>query len=320
MTLAQTPAEQPPGEDSPATEDRGVHSDLFDFLLQGLVPAIDPRSDLGGSTSGEAGVPADEAAVFAHAGARMLPLEAFAWSAGRQDRSEVDARGGTASFVDTAILPTLSAASSHLPGPEASVALAANGDSQGTGTASSLTGASVDVPHLARGESSMGVPAFTAPGLSPAQVADPLWPEPRALSAIAGSVAWFDELGRGLSWQVGEGLSEARLRLNPAELGSLDVQVRVTERGTEVHFVAPHPQARELLEQGLTRLRESLEQQGLQFADASVSDGRAKHGRQGSRDESAQDLPRSAWPGDRVIEALPVDARMTRSGLVDLYA
>jgi flagellar hook-length control protein FliK len=142
------------------------------------------------------------------------------------------------------------------------------------------------------------------------------------LSAVVGSEEWFDQLGTGLRWQVGEGVSEARLRLNPAELGTLDVQVRVTERGAEVHFLAPHAQAREALEQGMQRLRESLDAQGLQLADASVSDGRS--GREG-RDQQGTPLP--AWTAagwtpqeDAAGGDASVGALLQGRGLIDLYA
>jgi len=174
-------------------------------------------------------------------------------------------------------------------------------DSMATGSTPGSTPASPVAPAPLPGE----------PSATPAQT---------ALAATVGTADWFDELGHGLHWLVGEGESEARLRLNPAELGMLEVQVRITERGTEVHFMAPHPQAREALEQGLARLRESLEQQGLQLADASVSDGRSQQGRQEERAQAYARLPGAGWSSEDGVAIDLSGKPVMGRGLIDLYA
>lgn len=179
--------------------------------------------------------------------------------------------------------------------------------------AAALAGTDVPRADLATPMGPTSLPVGDTRGPSTAEPAS-------VLAASVGTAAWFDELDSGVRWQVGQGQEEAHMRLNPADLGMLEVQVRVTERGTEVHFVAPHPQVREALEQGLARLRESLEGQGLQLTDASVSDGRTREDRQQGRAEDRGRFSHGGWAADDGTEVdLSLSHRSGR-GLIDLYA
>jgi flagellar hook-length control protein FliK len=76
----------------------------------------------------------------------------------------------------------------------------------------------------------------------------------------------------------GQGQTEARLNLHPAELGRLQIAITSDGDTTRVAFVVDNPQAKEALEQAMPRLREFLQQAGLQLAEGSVS----QQGHQGS--------------------------------------
>ena len=76
----------------------------------------------------------------------------------------------------------------------------------------------------------------------------------------------------------GQGGTEARLNLHPAELGRLQIAITSDGDATRVAFVVDNAQAKEALEQAMPRLREFLQQAGLQLAEGSVS----QQGQQGS--------------------------------------
>ena len=76
----------------------------------------------------------------------------------------------------------------------------------------------------------------------------------------------------------GQGSTEARLNLHPAELGRLQIAITSDGDATRVAFVVDNAQANETLEQAMPRLREFLQQAGLQLAEGSVS----QQGQQGS--------------------------------------
>ncbi|MCC5854632.1 MAG: flagellar hook-length control protein FliK [Idiomarina sp.] len=62
----------------------------------------------------------------------------------------------------------------------------------------------------------------------------------------------------------------AEMRLDPPELGRLQIRLQMTGEQAIVTFQVSSPQAREAVEQALPRLKEMLEEQGIQLADANV--------------------------------------------------
>ncbi|MCV2401389.1 flagellar hook-length control protein FliK [Marinomonas sp. C2222] len=82
---------------------------------------------------------------------------------------------------------------------------------------------------------------------------------------------WANEITQKVSWVAREGGHTAHIRLDPPELGSLTVKVSVdNDATTQVSFVAATPQARDLLESQMNRLRDMLAQQGMDLSKADV--------------------------------------------------
>ncbi len=146
------------------------------------------------------------------------------------------------------------------------------------------------------------------------------------LPTQAGSPGWDAELGDRVRWLLGRGNPLAELRLNPAQLGSVEVRIVNDGERTNVTFFAAHPHARELLESALPRLQQMFEQHGLDLAEADVSaypDGRAQDagdGQQGGADGS------SVMSGSSVSEGgigdkqwLTEQGYMTSLGAIDYY-
>ncbi|MEM1404385.1 MAG: flagellar hook-length control protein FliK [Pseudomonadota bacterium] len=79
-----------------------------------------------------------------------------------------------------------------------------------------------------------------------------------------------DEFAAHVRTMVKEGAQEARLQLHPAELGRLHVTIATDGDQARVQFLAESPAAREMIEQNLPRLREMLQEQGLQLAESDV--------------------------------------------------
>ncbi|MFY8272893.1 flagellar hook-length control protein FliK [Pseudoalteromonas sp. SSDWG2] len=78
---------------------------------------------------------------------------------------------------------------------------------------------------------------------------------------------------------------EAHIRLDPPELGSMQVRVRSEGEQAHVNFVVQSQQAKDALEQSLPRLRELLAQQGLALGDTNVEQHSSGAGEQ---DEQSQ--------------------------------
>ena len=69
---------------------------------------------------------------------------------------------------------------------------------------------------------------------------------------------------------VEHGIQHARLSLNPAELGPIDVQISIQHDEATVQLASQYGGVREAINDALPRLREMLEQSGMRLADSGV--------------------------------------------------
>ncbi|GGB45198.1 flagellar hook-length control protein FliK [Oceanisphaera marina] len=85
----------------------------------------------------------------------------------------------------------------------------------------------------------------------------------RALTLHGSAEQNAKQLAQQAQVVVSQNLQEADIRLNPSELGGLKIQIKMEQGEVQVQFVASSPQAKELIEQAMPRLREMLNQQGM---------------------------------------------------------
>mgnify|MGYP006302022927 CR=1 FL=1 len=110
-----------------------------------------------------------------------------------------------------------------------------------------------------------------------------------SLQTQPGDPAFGEELGVRMQVMLREGVREARLQLHPAELGRVQVTISTDGDQARVLFVADTAGAREAIEQSMPRLRDMLEQQGLQLAQSETQQRGAEGGNAGTgaRDDVA---------------------------------
>lgn len=134
--------------------------------------------------------------------------------------------------------------------------------------------------------------------------------------------AWGNQLGERVVMMAGSQLRTAEIRLTPAELGPLRVQVSVDDGATNVTFHAQHAVTREAIEQALPRLREMLAENGLSLGQADVSDRGVGEG----NGHDGTDRQVSGHPSEDSQDAggdadLQTARRVTTgTGLVDTFA
>lgn len=95
-----------------------------------------------------------------------------------------------------------------------------------------------------------------------------------AFNQSFGQPGWDNEVGEKVLFMAAQNLKFAEIRLDPPELGSLQVRVSVQNDQAHVSFVSPHAAVREALDSQATRLREMLAEQGMSHVDVDVSDRR----------------------------------------------
>ncbi len=118
---------------------------------------------------------------------------------------------------------------------------------------------------LTTSHSTTGATTVTQPGLSL-----PVQPNMQ-------NPAWAQVMSSRVVYMAKEGVQQAELRMNPANLGPVEVRLHVQNDQASVTFLAQQGATREALEQALPRLRESFAESGLQLANAEVGEHQHQH-------------------------------------------
>lgn len=93
-----------------------------------------------------------------------------------------------------------------------------------------------------------------------------------AIPVPVGKPGWNETVMQRVMWMSSQQINKAEIALDPPELGPLNVKISSQGEHTSVMFTSTHGAVRDALDQGLPRLREMLENQGLNLADVDVSD------------------------------------------------
>ena len=135
-----------------------------------------------------------------------------------------------------------------------------------------------------------------------------------------------DEVGDQVRVFVNNGLQEARLQLTPADLGRVQITINTEGDNARVVFVAETAAARDLLDQSMPRLREMLQQSGIQLAQGDVSDQTESQRRGEGLDEDPQrlaqgDADAQATDAEQVLRPQlgEIDGADSGAGRVDTY-
>jgi flagellar hook-length control protein FliK len=165
-------------------------------------------------------------------------------------------------------------------------------------------------------------PALGAPAAAPAAAAGtpaavPGWHESR-LAAAVDTPHFAPALGAQLSVLVRDGVQQARLHLNPAEMGPIAVQISLEGTAARIEMVAEHALTRQLLEQAMPVLAGALRDSGLTLAGGGVFEQprRPTEGAMAERGPATQGL--ATTDGEAPAE-MAVPARRLL-GALDVYA
>ncbi|NMG45899.1 flagellar hook-length control protein FliK [Aromatoleum toluvorans] len=140
----------------------------------------------------------------------------------------------------------------------------------------------------------------------------------------AGQRAWAEDVGNRMMWMVGRHESKAELVLTPAHLGKLEVSIQISGDHTTAHFVASSAAARDALEQAMPRLREVLQQAGINLGQTNVSTQSDQRAQQDTGTGSGH-RQRGAIAGEHATDThiaplAPASWPRTGLGMVDTFA
>ncbi|MGN2254659.1 flagellar hook-length control protein FliK [Frateuria sp. GZRe12] len=134
------------------------------------------------------------------------------------------------------------------------------------------------------------------------------------LASPAGTPAFAQELGQHVVWLGQQDVKQARIRLHPEDLGTLDVKVSLNHDRVDVSFAVQHPAAVHVVQQTLPQLDALLAQHGLALGQADVGQ-RQQQGEGGRGGETAGAIGEiDAEPA--AMASMPVAAL----GMLDTFA
>lgn len=114
----------------------------------------------------------------------------------------------------------------------------------------------------------------------------------------------------------------AEIRLDPPDLGRMQIRVNLNQEQASVNFQVSSLQAREALEQSMPRLRELLAENGIQLADSNVSEQKSGgDGRTGTGGEGFAGGTSAEGGEAELTEQAMVEVPVTNAdGRIDYYA
>lgn len=174
-------------------------------------------------------------------------------------------------------------------------------------------------------------PASSLATLAPANhtpAAGPLVPlsheMPLALQTPLRDASWAGELGQKLQWFVSNEKQLARLTINPPQLGSVEITLKIDKDSANAHFVSANADVRAAIETALPRLREMFASTGVMLGQVSVGSESFQEPSDGQHDQSRRPRPAA----DKAILGMEGSGGVTGqatvahrgSALIDIFA
>lgn len=135
---------------------------------------------------------------------------------------------------------------------------------------------------------------------------------------VLGDDGFDQAIGARIGWLADQKIGHAHIRLNPEDLGPVDVRLQMNGDKVHASFSSPHVDVRQALESSLPRLRELLGEQGFQLAHADVGPQHSGDGNPGSQTAGGG----RGGDGEPSLADTTVSASqlIRQRGLLDAYA
>ncbi|MAD74938.1 MAG: hypothetical protein CML20_09145 [Rheinheimera sp.] len=129
------------------------------------------------------------------------------------------------------------------------------------------------------------------------------------------------QLKERINLMVRQNIQVAEIRLDPADLGQMQIRVNLQQEQASVQFIVQQQHAKELLEQQMPRLREMLQQQGIQLGEGQVQQQRQGDSQAGSQRNGSAGAGQhgNEQHVDEQATAVQLDVKLSER-IVDYYA
>lgn len=156
--------------------------------------------------------------------------------------------------------------------------------------------------------------------LSQAHLNNPILARQAAMQATIpfsqNNTQWFNAIAERVMWMSSQNIQTAELKLDPSDLGPIQVRVSVNQDQASVSFISHHASVREALDLNAMRLRDMFENEGLSLVNVDVSDSSQQHAQQQDQNNLSATLVGAA---DMVEDTDSKAAVIDNIQLVDYY-
>lgn len=142
-----------------------------------------------------------------------------------------------------------------------------------------------------------------------------------AIPQAPGQPGWGDVFADRVSFAVRQSLQEAEIRLNPPQLGQVDVRIVMHNDQASLMFSSPHGAVRDAIEASVARLRDMLAESGFSLVNVDVSDkSLAQQHDAREQQDSRRGGSQAAYRADfEFTQNAPAGLGATGAGSVDYY-
>lgn len=183
-----------------------------------------------------------------------------------------------------------------------------------------LTSSSNDVTSINVNASPLNPAAIASPGVTTA------FNVPSRSDLIVqqapGQPGWGDVFAERVTFAVRQSVQEAEIRLNPPQLGQVDVKITMNHDQASLMFSSPHGIVREAIELSVGRLRDMLTESGFNLVNVDISDKSLAQQQSDAREqrESGKDGSKGEYRADFEIAANASEImRVTGTRNIDCY-
>ena len=172
--------------------------------------------------------------------------------------------------------------------------------------------------------SAVSNPAGATTAVQTAQSAVPTLP--LASGAAFGTQGWSDAVANRVMWLTDNRMMTAELRLDPPDLGPLQVKISINEGQAQVSFVSQSSDVRGAIDQSLARLRELFNERNVELINVDISDHSS--GKNAERENSfgasrtdSDVVSNSSFDENESVvdQAEPYESSLQPIGMVDYY-
>ncbi len=146
-------------------------------------------------------------------------------------------------------------------------------------------------------------------------------PQQLALNTNINQPQWGTDFSKRIQFMINNDIKNAELRLDPPELGRINIKISMSQDQASVVFTSAQGNVRETIENALPKLREMLQESGIQLADANVNERQKGNENQAGADSHQGGSASSEIDEDTEQENTPKPViQHSVDGVIDYFA